>query len=193
MQVWSHGSDSLDTGRNLAEWAAAAGATGAILWGVISWSRDRAFQAADRRREIELIESEQARKVGFALSPKARDSDVYLATVYNTSELPIRKVNVMAAARIVQDEKDVDAAIISFPPIPIIAGKSNHTEEASPQLTRSRSGDPDPYPDAEISWMIAVDLEDNDGTLWSKHEGAPVKKNLRGGTWMRASLPPTLD
>ena len=104
---------------NLGGVGRAAGATGAILWGVISWSRDRAFQAADRRRQIELIESEQARKVGFALSPKARDSDVYLATVYNTSELPIRKVNVMAAARIVQDEKTQMRRLSAFLQYPL--------------------------------------------------------------------------
>jgi hypothetical protein len=172
---------------NWAEWAAAAGASGAILWGVISWSRDRKSLAADRRREIELLESEQARRVGLALGPKSGTPGTYVATVYNTSDLPIRHVRVFATARIVKDGKDVDSATIAFPPVPFIVGRDTYHQEATSDDAHTL------VPGASIDWDTAIDFEDNDGTLWSKHAGLPVRKNLRGGTIMYAGPPPRLE
>jgi hypothetical protein len=132
-----------------------------------------------------LLESEQARRVGLAVGPKSGTPGTFVATVYNTSDLPIRKVRVFATGRIAKDGKDVDSTSIGFPLVPFIAGGDTYLQEGYDADTRVEA--------ASIAWNTAIDFEDNDGTLWSKHEGHPVGKNLRGGTIMYAGPPPRLE
>lgn len=134
-----------------AEWVAAVGTVTAIGWGAIAWGRDR-------RRALDLEESEQARLVGgYTLGGGTGPVLIHLI---NASRFPVANVE---AALIGGGHRVLACGGPQAPTFVLLPQHSPQTLTIQP-------------PHNNVAWHLEIAFNDDNGERWHKYGAAKLRK-----------------